>query len=91
MGLLLKKLGLAPEKLGFAPEKLGCAMEKLGFAPEKLGFTQKSSGSDFGTFRSTFWAGTVNLGVPKNIRVRGNYFLVRIHGNPPHPDELYAP
>ena len=32
-----------------------------------------------------------NFGVPKKILLRWNDFVVRIQGNPPHPNELYGP
>ncbi len=50
--------------------------------------------TNLGTSRSTFWAGDV-LGsfllVPKKMVLRGKYFLMRMQGNPPHPNELYGP
>ena len=33
----------------------------------------------------------VNFGVPKNILLRGNYFVVGIQGNPSCPNEFYGP
>ena len=47
-----------------------------------LGFPGRHSGP--GTVLGDF-------GVPKKNVLRGKDFLVRIQGNPPHPNELYGP
>ena len=54
----------------------------LGPPDQILGFPGRHFGP--GTFLGDF-------GVPKNMVLRGKDFLVRIQGNPPHPNELYGP